>query len=192
MAYTNKDIAKLAKRANKRLQNLEKHGYKSPAYQSAQARLEMLGTRKNKNTGRRFKESGSFRNKNEAAQYEAALKQFLGQSTSTLKGYKEYRENIIESANERYNFDELGITEDEYLAIWEALPDRESDRIYGSDEVVEIVSAAVRFQKEQREENQMNIKEIVDVIQNSKNFKSALKSLGLTAKDLNDNNLGRL
>ena len=178
------DIAELAIKANKRLASLERNGKQSPAYQSAQSRLEMLGTKKNKNTGRRFKESGTFKNKNEALQYQTALENFLNQKTSTLQGYKKYRNKILETANERYNYREHGISDEEYMKIWESLPDAENDRLYGSDTTVEMVIATLKKQRKQLAENEYSVSEIIEKVQSSRNYKDARKSLGITLKDI--------
>ena len=176
-------IAKLAARANKRMAQLEKNNALSPAYKSAQSRLEMLGARNNKNTGRRFKESGNFKSKKEAEQYENILKNFMNQDTSTLKGYKEYRNQVIESARERFQYADFGISDDEYLKIWESLPDDENERVFGSDTVIAIIEVMSVKQKNIKRENQLTIEEIVEKIQSAKTVKGALKKLGITISE---------
>ena len=192
MAYKSREIAKLAKAANMRMLRQERADIKSPAYQAVQARLEALGRRSDRATGRRFSETGSFANKNEAAQYEKLLREFLYEhKTSTIRGYKEYRSNVLAGAHEHFNFNELGITDDEYMEIWEALPDKYRDRIYGSDETVEIVSARIRKQRTWEDEDKISIKEMVDAIQASGTIQEAYGALGLTYEDLSTS-LGEL
>ena len=191
-------IAKLAHKANIRLKKMEKKGYKSPAYLSAQARLEMMGARKNKDMGRRFKEGGYFKNKNEALQYETMLKNFLNQDTSTIKGYESYRNAVLNTAEEEFHLTDYGVTDEQYMQIWEALPDDENKRLYGSSEIIAMVESAVKAQKRRKEENRLSISEIIDKIQSSSDLESALSSIGVNinnySKTLNSfsNDLGKL
>lgn len=191
MAYKSKALAKLGKKLNARMRSLEKHGIESPAYRSVQGMLEMLGVRQTTARGRRFSESGKFRNKNEALQVERIMKQFEAHATATVTGYRKYRKSVLESAERRFGLKEIGITEDEYMQIWEALPDDERGRLYGSDETVQIVAAVLKTQRGMKEEDQYSVKEIVDRLQNSKDLKTAVASLGLSASDV-VNDLGAL
>lgn len=95
MIKYNAEIKRLAKRANQRMVEMEKHGYTSPAYKAVQASLEMMGRRSNKATGRRFSETGKG-TENELRQQLAELQRFLGSKTSTVKGYKQYRKDVYE------------------------------------------------------------------------------------------------
>lgn len=185
----NEKIAKMAKRANARLARLEKRGYTSPAYQSAQAMLEAIGDKRRSANGRRFKEAGRFKNKNEEKQYEALLKNFLGQKTSTLKGYRDYRSKILETAQEKYHYRDFGVTDDEYMSIWENLPDSNNDRMYGSDEIVNIIKA---YSNKYGDEGELTVEELVDMAQSSRNIKQAWKEAGLTVKDIKAVDIGDL
>lgn len=186
MAYKSNELRLLAKKANQRMRELERRGLKTPAYQSVQGRLEMLGVRRGSASGRRFSETGKFSNKNEAKQVEKLLREFVGQRTSTLTGYKSYRSQVLKTAEQRFNLSALGITADEYMQIWESLPDKERDRIYGSDETVEIVARVLKSQRGRKDENAYTVQEIVETLQNSRSLKDAYKQFGMSpAETLN-------
>ena len=182
--YSN-ELRKLAKAMNQRMVELEKRGYNAPAYQAAQARLESLGVRKGSAVGRRFRETGYFANKNEMAQYEAALRRFKEQETSKLKGYKKYRRDVLQGLEERYHYKEHGLSDEDVMEFWESMPDNERDRMYGSDEVFLIVE---KYQQDVRsgkivKEDALSIREIVDRVNDSKSLSSALKTLGIDSKE---------
>lgn len=179
MAYQSRELRLLAKKANQRMRELEKRAINAPAYRSAQGRLEMLGVRAGSAAGRRFSETGKYANKNEAKQMEKVLREFLGQRTSTVKGYKSYQRQVLRSAEERFGLSELGISPDEYLQIWENLPDDEQDRVYGSDETVQIVSSVLKTQRGMKDEQAFTVSDIVNKLQESSSLKSALRGLGL-------------
>ena len=173
--YSN-ELRKLAKAMNQRMVELEKRGFKSPAYQSVQARLQALGRDAGKAAGRRFSETGYFKDQNEMRMVEAVLKKFEAQKTSKLKGYREYRRKVLTGLAEHYHYREFGLTDEEMLEYWEAMPDDERDRMFGSDETFIIVTAYL--QREDLEpENTLSITEIVNTINNSKSLVDALKNL---------------
>lgn len=175
------ELRKLAKAMNQRMVELEKRGYESPAYRSIQARLETLGVKTRYAGGRRFSETGYFKNKNEMMQVEAALRRFKEQETSTLRGYKKYRKEVLNGLEDRYNYKQYGISDDDVMDFWEAMPDDEKERMYGSDETFIIVMAYMKDKKQGKikNENALTIAEIVEKINNSKSLSNALKSLGL-------------
>lgn len=148
--YSN-ELRKLAKAMNQRMVELEKRDYKSPAYQAVQARLQALGRDRLHAAGRRFSETGYFKNQNELRQVEAMLRKFKEQETSTLKGYKAYRKRVLEGLQERYNYKNYGITDDDMLDFWESMPDDEKQRMYGSDETFIIATKFVIDQRKNRE-----------------------------------------
>lgn len=209
--YSN-ELRKLAKAMNQRMVELEKRGFKSPAYQSVQARLEALGRTGKTAQGRRFSETGYFSNKNEAAQIEAVLKRFKAQQTSTLKGYRRYRADVLEGLQKRYNYKQTGMTDDDMVEFWEGMPDDERDRMYGSDETFVIVSKFLVDRKQRKaEEDKMTeaekkrlkgmspeekeeqsyikqldtytMQEIIDLIQSQKSLTDALKALGIDTRE---------
>ena len=93
------DLRLKEKAANERMRQLEKRGLNSPAYQSVQAQLEILGKRTKGNRGRRFSETGKA-TYNEAELLNKILDNFLyEQSTSTVKGAKEYQKDVWESGS---------------------------------------------------------------------------------------------
>lgn len=182
--YSN-EYRKLAKAMNQRMVELEKREYKAPSYRAAQAKLESLGISKKRAAGRRFPESGVFNSYNEYEAFMAAAEQFKAQKTSTIRGYKEYRKNVLEGLQERYNYKSEGLSDDDILEFWEAMPDDEKDRSYASDEEYLIT---VKYLHDVRtgkisKESAYTITEIVNKIQESKNVMDALKKLGLDTKE---------
>lgn len=219
--YSN-ELRKLAKAMNQRMVELEKRGFKSPAYQSVQARHEALGRTAKTAQGRRFSESGYFANKNEAAQVEAILKRFKTQQTSTLKGYRRYRADVLEGLQKRYNYKQSGMTDDDMMDFWEAMPDDERDRMYGSDETFMIVSKFLIDKKQRKAEadkmakaekrkklkgmspeekeeqayiqrlDTYTMQEIVDIIQRQKSLTDALDALGIDIREYMDFKSGKI
>lgn len=219
--YSN-ELRKLAKAMNQRMVELEKRGFKSPAYQAVQARLEALGRTAKTAQGRRFSESGYFANKNEATQVEAILKRFKTQQTSTLKGYRRYRADVLEGLQKRYNYKQTGMTDDDMMEFWEAMPDDERDRMYGSDEAFMIVSKFMIDKKQRKAEadkmtkaekkkrlkgmsseekeeqayiqqlDTYTMQEIIDIIQRQKSLTDALEALGIDTREYMDFKAGKI
>ena len=179
----NSKIRKLAKRANERIRQLERREPNSPALKTVQARLQMMGKRSNGTIGRRFSETGKG-TRNELKQLEKELNNFLEMETSTVKGYREYRKNIFETANKKYNLKANGINFNDYMKIWETLPDSEKDRMYGSETIITMVVAAIKKNGKVKNENDFTIDEIIERIQNSKSVSEAYKAIGITYKDV--------
>lgn len=155
----------------------------SPAYQSVQAQLEMMGVKAKATAGRRFSETGK-EVYNKAEHLKKVLKHFLESETSRVKGYKDYRSQVWKSADEKYNLSESGITEDDYMDFWKNYPDKEKDRLFGSEIVIELISTYKWKNKELKNEQELTGQEIADAIQGSKDYKTALKKLGLTTEDI--------
>lgn len=195
--YSN-ELRKLAKSMNQRMLELEKRGIQSPAYQAVQARLAAIGRPENKKGMRRFSETGKFKNRNEMAQYKAILERFKEQETSKVSGYKKYRKRVLEGLQNRYDYKSMGLSDDDIMDFWEAMPDDERDRIYGSDETFMIVAAYTRDVKAGRisNDNALSMKEIVERINSSKSLTQALEKLGIKMQNYMDfkqgviNNLG--
>ena len=179
MLYSN-ELRKLAKAMNQRMVELERKGYNSPAYAAVQGRLASLGIGKKQAAGRRFSETGMFKNKNEMTQVEAALKRFRDQETSKLRGYKKYRKRVLKGLQERYNYKQYGMSDDDMMAFWESMPDDDRDRMYGSDESVIMTMKYFKDKKTGKlsSENALTMKEIVDLINKAKSFDEAIKNLG--------------
>ena len=188
MIKYNAKIKRLAKRANQRMVEMEKHGYKSPAYKAVQASLEMMGRRSNKATGRRFSETGKG-TENELRQQLAELQRFLGSKTSTVTGYKQYRKDVYEGADKEYNLKGAGISQDDFEYLWEELPDKEQDRKYYAAFYIEVLEAYEMKVKsgEIKEENRLNITDMLRILEGSKDLKSALKEIGLKISDITKN-----
>ena len=185
MAYKRFDVElkKLAKVANQRMRELEKRGISSPAYESAQATLEAMGVKKGKATGRRFSETGKA-TYNQREAMKKALKKFVGATTSKVSGIKKLRENIWNTADQNNALSAKGITKDQYFNIWKNLPDKKKDRIFGSQVYINIVSAAMKKNGRKKEENRLSVEEIVKAVEASKDYKSALKAVGLSYSDV--------
>ena len=195
--FFDKNLKRLAKKANRRMRELEAKGYKSPAYKAVQAQLEMMGVRKSSAKGRRFSESGKATDQNDLRQQLSVIEKFLNSKTSTRTGYEEYRQNIFESASKTYDFDKYGISQSDYEELLESLPDETSDRQYYISYYIEVMEAytvkmerdkanAGTFKEVERiEENKLSIDDIVKIMDSSKDYKTALSNIGLTIKDIN-------
>lgn len=171
------------KAANERMRQLEKSGIQSPAYQAVQAKLEILGKSTKGSRGRRFSETGKA-TYNEMEILDKILNEFLyEQSTSTVKGAKEYMDDVWNTANENNKLSDAGISRKEWLDFWESMPDKK-ERLYGSTQIVAIVRAYSMKNGQLEDENKMSMQEIADEIQSSKNLKSAYASLGLSYKEV--------
>lgn len=199
------DLRLKEKRANERMRQLEIADIKSPAYQAVQAQLEVLGRQTKGDRGRRFSETGKA-TYNEAQYLDKILDEFLGYETSTVKGAREYRDEVWSSANKNNKLAEAGITRDEWFEFWEAMPDRK-DRLYGSSQIVAMVRAyrikqdklsdelaelkkidkptrkQLKRIKELEDMDAMSVQEIAEEIQASKNLKEAYNKLGLQWKE---------
>lgn len=178
-----KELKTLAKRANQRMVELERRGMKTGAYEAVQGFLEMAGQKKKRATGRRFSETGKA-TYNEYELMKKFLNRFLDAKTSTVTGTKKFYEQVYQTAEERMQLSKYGINKDDYLAIWENLPSKKKDRLYGSGTIIKMVSTALRKGKETKDGNAVSVAEIVSEIQSSKNTKDAYSKLGITYKDM--------
>ena len=172
------ELRLLQKAANERMRQLEKRGIKSPAYQSIQAQLEILGKRTKGDRGRRFSETGRGTYAERELQ-KKILNEFLEQKTSKVRGAKEYEKDVWETANKNNKLSEAGISRKDWLDFWAAMPDRK-DRLYGSEQIVSIVRAYSMKKGKLKDMDEMSVEEIADEIQASKNLKDAYKKLGLS------------
>lgn len=177
------DLRLKEKAANERMRQLEKAGIKSPAYLNVQAKLEVLGKATKGERGRRFSETGKA-TYNEKELLNKILDEFLyNEKTSTLAGAREYERNVWESANKNNKLAAAGISRDDWLAFWQAMPDRK-ERLYGSTQIVAMMRAYSMKNAKLEDENKLSVQEIADEIQNSKNLKSAYRALGLTPTEV--------
>jgi len=178
------DLRLKEKAANERMRQLEKAGIQSPAYQSIQAKLEVLGKATKGDRGRRFSETGRA-TYNEAELLNKILDEFLyNEKTSTIKGAKEYMDDVWNSANKNNKLSDAGISRQEWLDFWESMPDKK-ERLYGSTQIVAIVRAYSMKNGQLEDENKMSMQEIADEIQASKNLKDAYSHLGLSYSEVN-------
>ena len=180
MALFDNELRKAAKRANQRMRELESRGTRSPALQGVQARLTAIGQKPTRSGARRFSETGKFKNENEKRQFEKLVKDFLESKTSTVKGVKEYRRDVLESAQQKYVYTGAGLSDEDYLAIWDALPDEEIDRVFGSEQIIALVETATEKQGRRQNDNEMSVSEMIEKIQNASSLSNALDSLGIT------------
>ena len=177
------ELRKMQKAANERMRQLEKAGFKSPAYQSIQAQLEVLGKQAKGTRGRRFSETGKATYSEKEVQ-KKILNEFLyQQKTSTLSGAKQYEREVWQSANKNNELTKAGISKDDWLKFWESMPERK-DRMFGSGQIVAMMRAYSLKNAKLEDENKLSIEEIANEIQNSRNLKSAYKALGLTLTEV--------
>ena len=164
---------------------LEKEGIKTPAYQAVQAKLEMIGQRKRKAPGRRFKESGKA-TYNEYEIQKKILEDFLGAKTSTVKQAKDYQSFIYDKSNQLFNLEEIGITQKDWLQFWENMPAKKDDRLLSSDRVITILKAFTlkKGEKTNKGLSKRDFKKIVKAVQATDKFKVAYTRLGLTYNDI--------
>ena len=188
MSKFSAEVRKLAKRANQRMVELEKHAINSPAYKAVQAALEMMGKRSTNAFGRRFSETGKG-TENELRQQKAELEKFLNQKTSTVRGYKEYRKEVFDSADKKYGLTKSGISQDDYEQLWLELPDKEKDRMYYASFYIEVMEVyEMKMQSGQiKQENELTLTDIIRILEGSKNLKSALNEIGLKMGDIIEN-----
>ena len=178
-----KDLRLKQKAANERMRQLEKAGIKSPAYQAVQAKLEVLGKTTKGARGRRFSETGKA-TYNEMEILDKILNEFLYEhETSTIRGARQYEEDVWSAANKNNKLAEAGISRDEWLNFWASMPDKK-ERMYGSSQIVAMVRAYSIKNAQLEDEDKMTMQEIADEIQASKNLKSAYNQLGLTNSEV--------
>lgn len=178
------DLKTLSKRANQRMVELERRGIKSPSYEAVQAKLETLGRQVNKATGRRFSETGKA-TYNEYEAIKKVLEDFLGQKTSTIKGAKKFIDDVwqgaLKSKKIAVDLEKAGITKDEWFEIWKNLPSKKTDRMYGSEQYIELI--AVYKTTKAGIEGDIDIKGIIKEFEDTKTLSSAYEGLGLSYKD---------
>lgn len=179
------DLRKLQKRANQRMVRLEKEGIKTPAYQAVQAKLEMIGQRKGRAPGRRFKESGKA-TYNEYELQKKILEDFLGAKTSTVKQAKDYQSFIYDKSDQLFDLKENGISQKDWLQFWENMPAKKEERLLSSDRVIEIFKAFAnkKGKRTTRKLSKADLNKIVKAVQATDKFKDAYTRLGLTYNDI--------
>ena len=185
MAYVRQydDLRLMAKRANQRMVELEHRDMITPAYQSVQAKLEMLGRRSGDGRGRRFSETG----KATYNQYEATKKilvDFLESETSTLTGSKKVRDKIYNTADKKYNLKEAGISKSDYFTFMSEWAEYNKAKILSSEQAIEIFRAYEYKKGNAKPENKLTTEDIADIIKTSKNVKQAYNKIGITYQDV--------
>ena len=98
------------------------------------------------------------------------------------------QKRVYETADENFNLSGAGVSQEDYMEIWDSLPDEEEDRIFYASYYIEMVLAYEYKAKsgELKSENKLTVSEIIDRMQKSKDFKSALQSVGLTVSDIKE------
>lgn len=177
------DLRLKQKAANERMRQLELKGIKSPAYMQVQAQLEILGRRTKGDRGRRFSETGKA-TYNEMELLNKILDQFLNAKTSTLTGAKQYEKDVWETANINNKLSEAGITKNQWLNFWAAMPDRK-DRMFGSEQYVAMIRAYSMKNGKLEDMNKLSVEQIAEEIEAQDNLKAAYKAIGLTYKEVN-------
>lgn len=189
------DLRLLQKRANQAMVRLERLGIQSPAYQAAQAKLEVLGKQTQGNRGRRFSETGKA-TYNEYEYQKRILEDFLGMSTRTQQGVKKWVEDVWQGAlksDKDLKLKEAGITRDEWLDFWANMPANHKDRAFGSEVIVKMLRTYTYKNQQMNDEQKLSMAEIAEAIQNASSVKSAYSSLGINYKDVKEvNSLGAL
>ena len=177
MAIYDAEYRRMAKAANQRLLTFERAGMNSPAVLRAKAQLSMMGRN-------RFTETGKGETQAAIESQKRFLQKFLyGDQTSTKKGYKSYRQAVIDTAKEKYGLEESGVSDEDYLSMWESLDDDKTKRAYGSEVYIAILKTAERkFGKD----NMPDIKGMFEKVEAAKTYKGALKAIGLTPSEVNE------
>lgn len=178
------ELRLMAKRANERIRQLERKAPGSPALETVQSQLEMLGVKKKGKTGRRFGETGKAEDFNTINRLKIILNNFLSSQTSTISGFKKYYNDVWKSADASYNLSAKGVNKDDYFNIWKNLSNDISERTFGSEVYIRIVQAVMNRQEGMKYEDQLSVDEIMERINASKTLKDAYKSVGLTYKDI--------
>lgn len=180
------DLRLKAKRANQRMVELEHRGLNTAAYRSVQAILEQSGKRAGESRGRRFSETGKVESKSEYHRLSVILDEFLAQQTSTVTGQKRYINTLYNTAdmNSDGALSKSGIDRDTFLSIFENWTDRKSERMYGSEQVIQIVQVLERKGKIGEGEGQYTIKDFMQSVQSSKSLKDLQSMYGVSNKDI--------
>lgn len=176
------ELRLLAKAANQRMRELERIDINSPAYQAAQAKLEILGKRKVGDKGRRFSETGKG-TYNEREIQKRIIKEFLKAKTSTTSGAKSFYDKSWNTANERMNLEEAGISREQWFEFWENMPQKQKDRMYYSNQV-KIFKAVMRKHGEEVDEGKIKIEDIVNAIQEEKTLSEVYSKLGVSLMEV--------
>lgn len=179
-------LGKQAKVVNQAMRRLEKKGMTgSPAYQSAQAYLTLLGVKQTDAGPRRFPESYVNKDDRTLRAFEKGISAYYNPSpggfqTGTVQGYREYYNTVYGTADSRYHLQEHGVSKEEYLDFWEHITESEQGKMYGSKVYIKILNA---YSTKYKDRGKYTVNEVVDRIQSSKTFLGALKSVGLSLRD---------
>ena len=178
MPIYDKEYRALAKRVNERIRQFEKRKMNSPAFLRIKAQLSMMDRK-------RFTETGRGETEKEIEQNKRLLEQFLNYKTSTIKGYREYRQKILDTSQTNYNYKAYGLSDDQWLDIWDKLDDvvEKKDRTWGSEVYIAIVEMSKR--KANKEHKGIDIAQIVQTVESQETYKEAVESVGLSVRGVN-------
>lgn len=170
MAIYDAEYRRMAKAANQRLVTFERAGMYSPAVLRVKAQLSMAGRR-------RFSETGKAEDQATIDAWKRDLRKFLYEDvTSTKKGYRQYREAILTKSQELYNYKDAGLSNEDWLKIWESLPDDKAQRMYGSDVYIAIVEEAM---KKKGKKKKLDIGKLIADFEAKQDYSAGLKAVGL-------------
>lgn len=175
MSVYDAEYRRMAKAANQRLVTFERKGMYSPAVLQVKAQLSAVGRR-------RFTETGKASSREALKQEMKILNKFLYEDkTSTAAGYKEYRKGILESSEEKYQYREYGISDEDWLKMWESLPDKKGERgrKFGSDVYIAVLENA------RKKNPDLDVEQLMKDFEQAKDYKSAVKAVGLNVRDVN-------
>ena len=176
MAVYDAEYRRMAKAANQRLVTFERQGMYSPAVLRVKAQLSMAGRR-------RFSETGKAADQDTINAWKRDLQKFLYEDvTSTKAGYRKYREDILTTSQELYNYKEAGLSNDDWLKIWEALPDDKTQRLYGSDVYIAIVEEA---RKKKGKKGKLDIEKLISDFEAKGDYDKGLKAIGVSKSGVN-------
>lgn len=191
-----KELRAKAKRANQRLVRLEQMDVNSPAYQAAQAKLEILGRQRAGDRGRRFSETGKA-TYNEMQILNKVLDEFLGMETSTQKGAADWINDVWQGAldsDKGLKIKEAGITKEQWLDFWSNMPSNKKDRMLASEQIVKMLRTYTYKQGQLEDGDTMSMQEIAEAISSADSVSEGYKNLGMTYQEAGaiDRSIGAL
>lgn len=178
MAIYDAEYRRMAKAANQRLVTFERAGMYSPAVLRVKAQLSMAGRR-------RFSETGKAEDQATIDAWKRDLRKFLYEDkTSTKKGYRQYREEVLTKSQELYDYRGAGLSDDEWMEIWKSLPDIKTKRNFGSDVYIAIVEEAMEKKGKKGKNGKLDIAKLVSDFEAMQDYSKGLKAIGLSKRNV--------
>lgn len=181
------DLARAAKVANQQMRRLEKAGYTgSPAYKAAQAYLTAMGVKPTRSGVRRFPESYTRVSEADLLAYEKGVRALRepdtasGLNLGTVQGYRQYFKEIYTAADAKYDLSGSGVSPEAYYKMWSEMPDKEKDRVYGSEVYIRILKAV---SSKYGQSDSFNQTEVIKAVNAVGSFFGALKAAGITMQE---------